>query len=58
MNVEIAFDGPASSVEVLAAFLRRKEDLIHDPVERPKVVVGDDGWSMWKQRLQPRTTPG
>jgi hypothetical protein len=42
MNVDIAFSGPAASVEALGRFLTRVEHLIPEPVVQPKVIVGDD----------------
>jgi hypothetical protein len=42
MNVEIAFSGPAASVEAVGRFLTRVEHIIPELVVQPKVIVGDD----------------
>lgn len=43
MNVEIAFSGPARSVEALARFLKHLEGLVPEPVAETKVIMGNDG---------------
>ena len=43
MNVEVAFSGSVDCVEALARFLKDLEELVPEPLGKPKVVMGDDG---------------
>jgi hypothetical protein len=51
MHVEVAFSGSVKSVEALARFLRHLEVLIPQPIDAPKVSMGDDGVIYVKARF-------
>jgi hypothetical protein len=51
MHVEVAFSGSVKSVEALVRFLRYLEVLEPQPVDVPKVLMGDDGIIYVKARF-------